>query len=104
MGAGESSRPSIMTDNRESREAIAQLADLFGASATFQPSGGTHCKVVLQWRQRRAVLFIGSTPSDWRATRNNIATARRLLRGLAEMQAGDTAKELPGFMLPRGGR
>jgi len=92
-----------MSDNRESREAIAELADLFGASVTFQPSGH-HCKVVLQWRQRRAILFIGSTPSDWRATRNNISVARRLLRGLADMQCGDTVKDLPRFMMPRGER
>jgi hypothetical protein len=90
-----------MSDNRESREAIAELADLFGASVIFQPSG-KHCKVILQWRQRRASMFIGSTPSDWRATRNNISVARRLLRGLAEMQPGE-ACTWPRFMLPRGG-
>jgi hypothetical protein len=89
-----------MTDNRESREAIAQLADLFGAACEFQPAG-KHCRVILTWRERRASMFIGRTPSDWRATRNNISTARRLLRGLADMQPGDTAKALPRFMLPR---
>jgi hypothetical protein len=90
-----------MTDNRESREAIAQLADLFGATCEFQP-GGKHCRVILIWRERRASMFIGSTPGDWRATRNNISIARRLLRGLAEMQPGESA-HWPRFMLPREG-
>jgi hypothetical protein len=92
----------MTTGNRESREAIAELADLFGASVEFQPSGH-HCKVILEWRQRRAVLYIGSTISDWRASRNNVATARRLLRGLAEMQPGESCR-WPKFMAPRGTR
>jgi hypothetical protein len=91
-----------VSDNRESREAIAALADLFGAAVTFQPSGH-HCKVILQWRQRRASMFIGSTPSDWRARHNNLAIAKRLLRGLAEMQPGESC-QWPRFMQPRGER
>ena len=89
----------MTTGNRESREAIAALADLFGAAVTFQPSG-KHCKVILQWRQRRASMYIGNTISDWRAQHNNLSTARRLLRGLAEMQPGE-ACQWPRFMLPR---
>lgn len=90
-----------MTSNKESREAIAQLADLFGATCEFQ-QGGKHCKVILTWRTRRAQMYIGNTPGDWRARRNNISIARRLLRGLADLKPGESCSWPRFLSVPRG--
>lgn len=88
-----------MTNNRESRAAISEIADLFGAKVSFHDRG-KHCLVVLQWRGRTARMFISKTPSDFRAALNNLSTARKLLRQITELEPG-TSATWPRFMLPR---
>lgn len=84
-------------NNRASKEAITALCDLWGVMVTFEVTRGNHCRVVISTRtQATAVMYIASTPSDYRALQNNITTARRLLRAL------DTAG--PGERISSGSR
>jgi hypothetical protein len=63
-------------------KAIADIAELFGATMEHHKTGGGHVQILFTFRQRCRKIYIGHTCSDWRAAINNLSLARRVLRDL----------------------
>lgn len=60
------------------RELIAWLQSAGAENARIEPSG-KHCKLVFAWRGEERSSPISRTPSDRRATRNQITELRHML-------------------------
>ena len=63
----------------ESLQAALRELELIGATEVVVEHG-KHLKVRFIYDGQRKVLFMASTPSDWRATENTRRDLRRVLR------------------------
>lgn len=92
-------------NNRQTKEAITALCDLWGMTVHFETTRNNHCRVTMQTRKlaepASAIMYIAGTPSDWRAVHNNLSTARRLLRALSTASPGERIRAEPRFMMAR---
>jgi hypothetical protein len=69
--------------HRDIKRLLLDLAEPLGAAVDIDRTHHGHLRITLTRGARRSTLFFGSTPSDVRAVKNQIAEAKRALRAIA---------------------
>jgi hypothetical protein len=65
---------------RDMKRVLTSLAAEHGASVKLGTTNGGHVRATFVVGAKRADIIVAATPSDWRASRNNRALVRRVLR------------------------